>query len=178
MARQFKQREQVLVNVVKNDSNEGEAPGRTKAKKPRPGSRTLVSERKPRSAKVISAPRNSSRPPPTSVRLHEDELKAVKAMAAAQGARSVSDVIQRAVRDFVSRNGEFSAPCSLGVVEGVYGATINDDVVALANQLRLLEFALFRATDQLPHGDQTSELRRCWRRPKTEPLLRVVPTQN
>ena len=151
---------ELLEHVVKIDTIGEEAPVRAKAKKPPNRQRTLASERKPRSAKAISAPRNSSRPPPTSVRLHEDELKAVKALAAAQGSRSVSDVIQRAVRDYVSRNGEFEAPCSLGVVDGVYGAKIKDDVVELANQLRALEFVLFRATDNLPKSDETSELRR------------------
>ena len=69
-------------------------------------------------------------------------------------------MIQRAVRDYVSGNGGFEAPTSLGVVEGVYGAKISDDVVELANQLRTLEFALLRATDLLPPSKETSELRR------------------
>jgi Ribbon-helix-helix protein, copG family len=149
-----------LVNVVKIDPMQDVAPSRAKTKKPPSRKQTPVSERKPRSAKAISAPRHSSRPPPTSVRLHEDELKAVKALAAAQGARSASDVIQRAVRDYVSGKGGFEAPTSLGVVEGVYGTKINDDVVELANQLRMLEFALLRAADLLPPCEETSELRR------------------
>ena len=149
-----------MKKVVKIDPIKDDAIGRARIKKSPSIQRTLVSERKPRLVKAISASRNSSRPPPTSVRLHEDELKAVKALAAAQGARSVSDVIQRAVRDFVSGKDLFKAPCSLGVVDGVYGSSIQHDVVELANQLRLLEFALLRATDQLPPSSETSELRR------------------
>lgn len=149
-----------MEDVVKIDANQKDAVDSAKAKKPPTKKRTLVSERKPRSAKVISAPRNSSPTSATSVRLNEDELRALKALKVTQSARSVSDVIQRAVRDYVSGKGGFEAPTSLGVVEGVYGAKINDDVVELANQLRMLEFALLRATDNLPPSDETSELRR------------------
>ena len=149
-----------MENVVKIDPDENDAVDSANGEKPPTKKRTLVSERKPRPSKVISAPRNSSPPFATSVRLNEDELRALKALKAAQGARSFSVVIQRAVRDYVSRNGEFKAPCSLGVVNGVYGAKINDDVVELANQLRTLEFVLLRATDKLPQSDESSELRR------------------
>lgn len=149
-----------MKNVVKIDmDSEGGASG-TGVSPPPAKKRTPVAGRKSRSGLVVSAARNPSRPPPTSVRLHEDELTALKAMAAASGARSLSDLIQRAVRDYVSSHGGFTAPVTLGAVDGVYGARINEDIVDLANLLRTLEFGLLRVSDMLPPGEETSELRR------------------
>lgn len=149
-----------MEDVVENDLSLEIGQAALGGTRPPRKKRTLVADRTPRSPSVISAPRNPSRPPPTSVRLHEDELAALKSMAAGGGARSVSDLVQRAVRDYVSANGGFTAPGSLGVVDGVYGATMHDDIVELANLLRMLEFGLLRIMDLLQPSKETSELRR------------------
>jgi hypothetical protein len=109
-----------------------------------------------RTGLIISAPREKP-DTPISTRLTKEENKALRACAAVLGKRSKSQAIRIAIQQYVARNGQVQAPLSLGVVDGIYQATIHDDVVELANQLRTLEFALLNIADQLapsPEADQ------------------------
>ena len=80
--------------------------------------------------------------------------------AAVIGKRSKSEAIRIAIQQYVARNGRVQVPVSLGVVDGIYQATIADDVVELANQLRTLEFALLSIAGQLAPSSQTDQLQR------------------
>ena len=146
-----------MENVVKNDAEHG-------AKKTASAQGALLSvNRKSRKRKapirterIISAPREKP-DTPISARLTKDEFKALEASAAVLGKRSKSQAIRIAIQQYVARNGQVQVPVSLGVVDGIYQATIHDDVVELANQLRILEFALLNIASQLapsPDADQ------------------------
>jgi hypothetical protein len=105
---------------------------------------------------IISAPREKP-DTPISARLTKEENEALKTSAAVLGKRSKSQAIRIAVQQYVARNGSVQVPASLGVVDGIYQATMHDDVVELANQLRALEFALLTIAGQLapsPEADQ------------------------
>jgi hypothetical protein len=106
--------------------------------------------------------RTQSSPParkrsPTSVRLSaEDEL----ALDALRGPLSRSHYIVKALQERMAREGGQSLPTSLGIADGIYGATIHDDVVALANHLTVFEFAALRVLDGLPDGREAGDLRK------------------
>lgn len=94
---------------------------------------------------------------PISVRLSvEDRL----ALDAVRGPLSRSHYIITALREHMAREGDAKCPTSLGVADGIYGATIHDDVVALANQLAAFEFLALRALDRLPQDREADELRK------------------
>lgn len=147
-------------NVVENDAEQS-------ARKPTAARGALVpKKRKPRKRKVpvrkgriISAPREKP-DTPVSARLTKEENEALKACAAMLGKRSKSQAIRIAIQQYVARNGLIQAPLSLGVVDGIYPATIHHDVVELANQLRMLEFALLKMADQFAPTPLPKELLR------------------
>jgi hypothetical protein len=89
----------------------------------------------------------------TSVRLSpEDEAM----LDGARGAKSRSHFIIDAIRQQVMNMGGHHIPASLGIADRVYGATVHDDVVALANQLAALEYLLLQVLDRVP-GDRDAE---------------------
>lgn len=116
--------------------------------------RSTVPKRKPR---IVSAPREKPSVP-VSFRLTKEESQALAQCAAVKGKRSKSQAIRMAIKQFVARNGHVQVPASLGVVDDVYPATIHDDVVELANQLRGLEFLLHSFTDRLPPSEDAEQL--------------------
>lgn len=151
---------EAMKNVVENDA--GQHLQKTTANR----GALLPKKRKPRmrkakvrKGKIISAPREKP-DTPISARLTKEEFKALEANAAVLGKRSKSEVIRKAIQQFVARNGSVQVPASLGVVDGIYQATIHDDVVELSNQLRALEFALLRIVDRLEPSPDTDELHR------------------
>lgn len=123
-------------------------PKKTKSK------RRKVPKRKPR---VVSAPREKPSVP-VSFRLTKEESQALAQCAAVKGKRSKSQAIRMAIQQFVARNGQVQVPASLGVVDDFYPATIHDDVVELANQLRGLEFLLHSFADRLPPSEDSEQL--------------------
>lgn len=147
-----------MKNVVENDAEQG-APKLTAApkalvpKKRRPRQRKA----KVRKGKIVSAPRDKPEVP-VSARLSREENDALEASAAVLGKRSKSEVIRNAIQQYVARNGSVQVPASLGVVDGIYQASIHDDVVELANQLRALEFALRSIAGQITPCPQTDQL--------------------
>ena len=151
---------EAMKNVVENDAGQG-------VQKPTADQGSLVpKKRKPRmrkakvrKGKIISAPRDKPEMP-VSARLSREEDDALEACAAVLGKRSKSEVIRKAVQQFVARNGSVQVPASLGVVDGIYQATIHDDVVELANQLWALKFAMLGIVDRLAPSPDTDELHR------------------
>ena len=103
-----------------------------------------------------SSPSVSKRPP-TSVRLSVEDALALDAV---RGSLSKTHYITTALRERMAKDGGAKFPTSLGVADGVHGATIHDDVVALANQLAAFEFLALRALDRLPQGREADELRK------------------
>lgn len=150
---------EAMKNVVENDAEQG-------AKKPPANRGALVpKKRKPRVRKakvrkgrIISAPRDKPEMP-VSARLSREENDALEASAAVLGKRSKSEVIRKAIQQYLAQHGNVQVPTSLGVVDGIYQATIYDDVVKLANQLRALEFASRKIADQLETSPETPHLR-------------------
>lgn len=149
---------EAMRNVVENDAGHGvqkpiAAQGTTVPKKRKSRNRKA----KVRKGRIISAPRDKPEMP-VSARLTREEHDALKASVAAGEKRSKSQVIRFAIQEYVARNGKVQVPASLGVVDGIYQATIHDDVVELANQLRALEFALLHIADQHAPSPQTDQL--------------------
>lgn len=137
-------------NVVKNDAVQALNSAVNKQK--------IVPKKKlVRKARVISASRQKPAKP-VSFRLSESELKALKANANLIGKRSLSHVMRLAIQAYVTKSGSVQVPASLGVVDGIYSATIHDDVVELANQLCDLEFLLFNAMKSLNQSPETEQL--------------------
>lgn len=92
----------------------------------------------------------------TSVRLSaEDEAM----LDAARGSKSRSHFIIDAIRRQVLSDGGVEIPTSLGIADGVYAATVHDDVVALANHLAALEFVVLRMLGRLPQDPDAEQLR-------------------
>lgn len=151
---------EAMKNVVKNDAEQG-------VQKPTAKRGALVAKRRKsrkrktpvRKGQIISAPR-AKPDTPISTRLTKEENEALKACAAVLGKRSKSQAIRIAIQQYVARNGLIQAPLSLGVVDGIYPATIHHDVVELANQLRMLEFALLKIADQFAPTPLPKELLR------------------
>lgn len=146
------------IHVVDFDAVQMSIAQSKKAADGKPKARRAKVKKQTRTKNIISAPRSDALVP-TSVRLAPSYLDALKAHKAQHGTRSISEIIQRAIRDYVFNNGSCSAPKSLGVVDGVYGATIHDDVVELANLLRRLEFSLLKVTDLLPTSNESKEIK-------------------
>lgn len=55
--------------------------------------------------------------------------------------------------------GNVPLPPSLGIADGIHGATVHDDVAALANRLAALEYVVFKALDRLPPDRDADDLR-------------------
>ena len=123
--------------------------------KPKKAKRRTVPKRR---GHIISSPRDKP-VVPISVRLTKEENNALITCAAVLGKRSKSQAIRMAIQQFVARNGQVQVPRSLGVVDDIYPATINHDVVELANQLREMEFLLLSLADQLPPSPATDQLK-------------------
>lgn len=154
---------EAMKNVVENDAEHDAEHG---AQKPTATRGALVpKKRKPRvrkakvrKGKIISAPRDKPEMP-VSARLSREENDALDASAAVVGKRSKSEVIRKAIQEYLAQHGKVQVPVSLGVVDGIYQATIHDDVVELANQLRALEFAMRTIVDHLEPSPETEKLR-------------------
>lgn len=105
-----------------------------------------ISSKKPRieklerAAKKVTGNRSDKVNCPTSVAFTQDEKLSIKTMADKHHI-STSDLIRRGVRLVLGNKKEFSPP-SIGVVDGVYAATVHDDVVALSNSLSTLAYAV------------------------------------
>ena len=93
-----------------------------------------------RSKRVVSANRADQATFATSVSLTEDEKAALKALAEKRHVSS-SDLLRQGLRKVLAEDPAV-APPSIGILDGVYGATIRDDVVALANALVALGFVV------------------------------------
>lgn len=119
------------INVGKKGAQERKAGRREK---------TPVDEREERRARVISAPREKLGKG-TSVRLSADEAQSLKALAKHRQ-RSASQLVRKAVQEYLARQGDLEIPPSIGVIDGVYPATMHDDVVELSNMFVTLGFAV------------------------------------
>lgn len=93
-----------------------------------------------RPARVVSANRGDQSKFATSVSLTADEKIALKALAERRHVSS-SDLLRQGLRKVLAED-PGTAPPSIGILDGVYGTTIRDDVVALANALIALGFVV------------------------------------
>lgn len=115
----------------------------------------------PRKSRVISSSRyRDTKKMSASLRLSAEELAAIRSAPGVSGKRSVSEFIRQAIRERIANINHAQIPESVGVVDGIYRATIKDDVVELANRLRALEFALLNACDELASSAKVDELKR------------------
>lgn len=123
------------MNVVKKGAQE---PVGSSAKRKR--KITPPEKREERTGRIISAPRENL-DGVTSIRLTEVELAVVKALALKRK-QSASELIRLAIQRHLGRQGKVKIPPTIGIVNGVYPATIHDDVVTLANLTVELGFML------------------------------------
>jgi hypothetical protein len=141
----------VQADVVNFEGEQRRAPGSTRRPR-RQSDAAPIAARQTRTQS--SAP--ISKRQATSVRLSaEDEA----ILDAARGPMSRSHFIISAIRRQVLNDGGAQIPTSLGIADGVYAATVHDDVVALANHLVALEYVVLRLLGRLPQDRDAEHLR-------------------
>jgi hypothetical protein len=109
-----------------------------------------ASNPKDRPTRITSGKRSDQARVPTSVALTVDECNALKLMAIKRKV-SKSDLLRHGVRHVLASDPNI-APPSIGIVDGVYGATIHDDVVALANSLASLSYVVGLLEQHISRG--------------------------
>ena len=88
---------------------------------------------RPRSTRIVSGKRSDGATVPTSVCITPDEKLALKALMA-KTHKSGSVLLREGLQKVLAEHRDVVPP-SIGIVNGIYPATINDDVVALSNAL-------------------------------------------
>lgn len=110
-----------------------------------------------RKARKVSAARDKASKP-ISFRLTAEGAHALNQHVRLNGKRSKSHVIRLAVEQYVARSGLLQVPTSIGVVDGIYGATVHDDVVELANLLQALNFAVLNVAATIESTPEVNAL--------------------
>lgn len=87
----------------------------------------------PRSTRIVSGKRSDGATVATSVCITPDEKSALKALMA-KTHKSGSALLREGLQKVLAEHRDVVPP-SIGIVNGIYPATINDDVVALSNAL-------------------------------------------
>ena len=86
---------------------------------------------RPRSTRIVSGKRSDGATVPTSLSLTPDEKAALKSLMA-KTHKSGSALLREGLQKVLAEHRDVVPP-SIGIVNGIYPATINDDVVALSN---------------------------------------------
>ena len=86
---------------------------------------------RPRSTRIVSGKRSDGATVATSVCITPDEKSALKALMA-KTHKSGSALLREGLQKVLAEHRDVVPP-SIGIVNGIYPATINDDVVALSN---------------------------------------------
>ena len=102
---------------------------------------------RPRSARIVSGKRSEGATVATSVCITPDEKLALKALMA-KTHMSGSDLLRQGLQKVLSED-RHVVPPSIGIVNGIYPATINDDVVALSNAVVALGYVVELLEGQL-----------------------------
>lgn len=88
---------------------------------------------RPRPTRIVSGKRSDGATVATSVCITPDEKLALKALMA-KTHKSGSTLLREGLQKVLAEDRDVVPP-SIGIVNGIYPATINDDVVALSNAL-------------------------------------------
>lgn len=121
-----------IVNIVKNDAQE---------KIDEPECEIPTSKIRERSERKVTGNRIDGANKPTSVSLTVEEKNALRAMHLRTHV-SQSDLIRRGVRIILGSQSREQAPKSIGVADGIYSPTVQDDLVVLSNMILKLTYAL------------------------------------
>ena len=95
---------------------------------------------RPRSTRIVSGKRSDGATVPTSVCITPDEKLALKALMA-KTHKSGSVLLREGLQKVLAEDRDVVPP-SIGIVNGIYPATINDDVVALSNAVVALGYVV------------------------------------
>lgn len=94
-----------------------------------------------RSKTKVTGNRNDGATFNTSVAMTSEEKNALASMSDRMNI-SKSDLIRRGIRMLLGSQSKKFIPASIGVVDGVYSATVHDDIVELSNMLSKLAYAV------------------------------------
>lgn len=96
---------------------------------------------KERSSRIVSGRRTAGATTPTSVSLTLEEKSALTALAKKRNV-SLSHLLRTMAQKVLAEDGGKTIPASVGIVDGIYPATIHDDVVTLSNMVVALGFVV------------------------------------
>lgn len=96
---------------------------------------------KERSSRIVSGRRVAGSTTPTSVSLTLEEKSALTALAKKRNV-SLSHLLRTMAQKALAEDGGEAIPPTVGIVDGIYPATIHDDVVTLSNMVVALGFVV------------------------------------
>lgn len=96
---------------------------------------------KERSVRIVSGRRAAGATTPTSVSLTLEEKSALTALAKKRNV-SLSHLLRAMAQKALAEDSDEAIPSTVGIVDGIYPATIHDDVVTLSNQVIALGFVV------------------------------------